>query len=186
MGEPRSKGTKSVALIVSAAGVAITLCIGGVVAIAAPKFMRFQGRSLQSQCKSQLKAISTAERAYYAEFDRYSSKLSDLGVTVEKGSRYQYRVGSGPIGEEALPVDEERVPGASPAAYDAALTPELRGKLGLKGTCPDCQLTATCVGNLDSDDVLDVWSVTVSVKKEGELFTPVSGELINHVDDGAL
>ncbi len=120
MNEPKSNGAKSVALIVSGIGCAIILCLGGVSAIAAPKFMRFQDRSMQSECKSQLKAISTAERAYYADFDRYSSKLSDLGLIVEKGNRYQYRVGPGPFGEEAIPVDSGKVPGATLSGADSA------------------------------------------------------------------
>lgn len=186
MNEPRSKGTKSAALVVSGIGVAIILCVVGVTAIAAPKFMRFQNRSMQSECKAQLRGIATAERAYYAEFDRYSPKLSEVGFAVEPGNRYQYRLGTGPIGEEAIGVDAQKVPGAQAAAYDAALPAELRAKLGVKGTCPDCELTATCVGNVDSDDALDVWSVTLSVQKSGETFLPVANELTNHLDDTQL
>lgn len=186
MNEPRSKGTKSAAVLVSAIGAAIILCVVGVTAIAAPKFMRFQNRSMQSECKSQLRAIATAERAYYADFDRYSPRLSEVGFSVDPGNRYQYRLGTGPIGEEAIGVDAQRVPGAQSATYDAALPAELRAKLGLKGTCPDCELTAACVGNLDSDDAYDVWSVTVSAQKDGERFMPIGGELTNHLDDTQL
>lgn len=182
MGKP----AKSVALMVSGLGVAIILCIAGVTAIAAPKFMRFQDRSSQGECKSQLKAISTAERAYYAEFDRYSSKFSDIGFGVEKGNRYQYRIGSGALGEEAISVDTQKHPDSVPVALDAAIPAALHAKLGVTGTCPECELTATCVGNVDSDDTLDVWSITVGFKKEGEIISSVSGEMIHHVDDTQL
>ena len=186
MNEARSKGSKSVALLVSGLGVAIILCVVGVTAIAAPKFMRFQNRSMQSECKAQLRAIVTAERAYFGEYDRFSSKLSEVGFSVEPGNRYQYRLGTGPFGEEAIGVDAQKVPGAKSADYDAALPAELRAKLGVKGTCPQCELTVTCVGNVDSDDAYDVWSVTLTAEKNGELFMPSAGELTNHLDDTQL
>src|SRR4051812_44469821 len=95
--EPRSKGTKSVAVMVSLVGLGLVVCLVGVATIAAPKFMRFQDRSIQSECRSRLRAIATAERAYYGEFDRYSPKLADIGFQVEKRNRYQYRLGSGAL-----------------------------------------------------------------------------------------
>lgn len=137
----RSGGAKSAAVLVSGIGVAIILCIAGVTAIAAPKFMRFQDRSQQSECRSQLKAIATAERAYYAEHDQYSAELSAMDVIIRPGSQYRYTV-------------------------------------ALKGSCPSCEVTAGCEGNLDSDDTLDQWKVTVIADKPSE-----SGEVIHVVDD---
>ncbi|MDP1825915.1 MAG: pilin [Archangium sp.] len=185
MSEPRGKGTKAVAVVLSGVGVAIILCIGGVVAIAAPKFMRFQDRSWQSECKSNLRSIATAERAFYEEHARFSPKYAEVGFLPEKGNRYQYRLGPGALGDEAFPVDTTRSPDAVPALLDAALPPALQAKLGVKGTCPECELTASCAGNLDSDDVLDVWSITVGFQKDGEGYSSVSGQLTQHVDDAA-
>ena len=105
MSDPPSEGTRWVAVVVSCIGLAFVVCGLGAVTIAAPKFMRFQDRSMQSECKWQLRAISIAERASYAEFDRYSPKLADVNISVEKGNRYQDRLGPGPIGEEAIGVE---------------------------------------------------------------------------------
>ncbi|MBL91020.1 MAG: dolichyl-phosphate-mannose--protein mannosyltransferase [Myxococcales bacterium] len=46
--------------------------IGILAAIAIPNFVKFQCRSKQSEARSSLKAIYTAEEAYRAEYDTYT------------------------------------------------------------------------------------------------------------------
>jgi prepilin-type N-terminal cleavage/methylation domain-containing protein len=47
--------------------------IGILAAIAIPNFIKFQARSKQSEAKSNLKSIFTAERSFFQEKDRYPS-----------------------------------------------------------------------------------------------------------------
>jgi type IV pilus assembly protein PilA len=51
----------------------VVAIIGILAAIAIPNFIRFQARSKQAEAKTNMKAIFTGERAFYAEKDRYSS-----------------------------------------------------------------------------------------------------------------
>ena len=51
----------------------VVAIIGILAAIAIPNFIKFQARSKQSEAKSNSKAMFTAEKAFFAEKDRYSS-----------------------------------------------------------------------------------------------------------------
>jgi len=54
--------------------------IGILAAIAIPNFVKFQCRSKQSEAKTSLKAIFTAEEAYRAEYDVYSTFSGGSGA----------------------------------------------------------------------------------------------------------
>ncbi|MGZ6099440.1 MAG: type IV pilin protein, partial [Myxococcaceae bacterium] len=64
--------------------------IGILAALAIPNFIRFQARSKQSEPKANLRAAFTAERAYYSEHSFFSSCLSKIGFSPERGNRYRY------------------------------------------------------------------------------------------------
>jgi hypothetical protein len=57
------------------------------------------------------------------------------------------------------------------------------GELGVKGECPDSEVTVACVGNVDVDETLDVWSVSTR-DRIGAAGTRVrAGEAMLHVED---
>ena len=60
--------------------------IGILAAIAIPNFVKFQCRSKQSEARSSLKAIYTAEEAYRAEYDTYTFFTGgcDRGCSVQR------------------------------------------------------------------------------------------------------
>jgi len=60
-------------------------------------------RSRSAGCKSNLKALVTAERAFFREQDRYSSHLDEIGAGFERGNRYAYFLGSGPVEDRSGP-----------------------------------------------------------------------------------
>src|SRR6476661_5480990 len=70
----------------------VVAIIGILAAIAIPNFIRFQARAKQSEAKANLKAVFTAQRAYYQEKDRYMETISDIGFSPERGNRYAYRL----------------------------------------------------------------------------------------------
>src|SRR6185312_662596 len=68
----------------------VVAIIGILAAIAIPSFMKFQGRSRQSEAKANLKAMFTAEKAYYQADNTYSPLINAIGFTPERGNRYTY------------------------------------------------------------------------------------------------
>ena len=72
----------------------VVAIIGILAALAIPNFMKFQARSKQSEAKSNLKSVFTAEKSYYAEHDTYSPYVADIGFAPERGNRYAYYLGT--------------------------------------------------------------------------------------------
>jgi type IV pilus assembly protein PilA len=72
----------------------VVAIIGILAAIAIPNFIKFQARSKQSEVKSNLKALFTAERSYYQDHDTYSGCVRTIGFSPERGNRYRYNIGT--------------------------------------------------------------------------------------------
>src|SRR5205085_1607590 len=68
----------------------VVAIIGILAAIAIPNFIKFQARAKQSEAKANLKAVYTAEKAYYQEKDTYSNEVGRIGFAPERGNRYAY------------------------------------------------------------------------------------------------
>ncbi len=67
----------------------VVAIIGILAAIAIPNFVKFQCRSKQSEAKSNLKALYTAEQAYRGEYDTYHNDKATVGF-VPKGTKIRY------------------------------------------------------------------------------------------------
>ncbi|MCG8532082.1 MAG: prepilin-type N-terminal cleavage/methylation domain-containing protein, partial [Desulfovibrionales bacterium] len=83
------KGMKGFTLIELMIVVAI---IGILAAIAIPNFLNYQCKARQSEAKTALGAIRTAEEAYYAETETYSRSLSAIGYELKGDSKYTITV----------------------------------------------------------------------------------------------
>jgi type II secretory pathway pseudopilin PulG len=116
--------------------------VGILAAIAIPNFIKYQARSKQSECKMSLRTAYTAEQMYLTEHKAFATKGEAIGFVAPPNARYQYFFGD----------QKERVPEQLPA--------NLRAELGVQGACPDCSITIACVGNVDGDEALDVWSIS--------------------------
>src|SRR3989449_6796220 len=68
----------------------VVAIIGILAAIAIPNFIKFQARSKQSEAKANLKAIFTAQKAFYQEKDRFSTLTGEVGFEPERNNRYAY------------------------------------------------------------------------------------------------
>src|SRR3981189_2214274 len=66
----------------------VVAIIGILAAIAIPNFIKFQARSKQSEAKANLKAIFTAQKAFFQEKDRFSSLTGEVGFEPEGNNRY--------------------------------------------------------------------------------------------------
>ena len=72
----------------------VVAIIGILAAIAIPNFVKFQARSKQTEAKANLKAVFTAEKAFYQEKNRYSSLTGEVGFEPERNNRYAYFLNS--------------------------------------------------------------------------------------------
>ncbi|MFZ5444881.1 MAG: prepilin-type N-terminal cleavage/methylation domain-containing protein [Myxococcota bacterium] len=88
----------------------VVAIIGILAAIAIPNFIKFQARSKQSEVKSNLKSLFTAEKSYHQEKDNYSICIRKIGFTPERGNRYHYKVNTtdGVVPAEACATAEDR------------------------------------------------------------------------------
>ncbi|WP_254627396.1 prepilin-type N-terminal cleavage/methylation domain-containing protein [Myxococcus sp. CA040A] len=143
----------------------VVAIIGILAAIAIPNFIRFQAKSKQSEAKTNLKAIFTAQKAYFGEKDKYVSDFKVVGFDPEPGNRFTYAIASnctaaaqavsarlydkGCIGQDLARFTEP------PTVTQAPL-----GKIGVDGTCPNCDFYATAAGNVDNDPLGDTWGIT--------------------------
>jgi type IV pilus assembly protein PilA len=161
----------------------VVAIIGILAALAIPNFMKFQAKSKQSEAKSNLKAVFTAQKAYFAEHDGFSSFFEPTGFAPEAGNRYGYFLvaGSAPAtivpptipaagGNNIWPPDIAKMGAqytATPAGAAPAFTstttgtpPVTSGALGVGGTCPSCLFDVEAAGNVDNDAIDDTWVIS--------------------------
>jgi len=167
----------------------VVAIIGILAAIAIPNFIRFQARAKQSEAKSNLKALFTAERSYYQEKDKYLQSFTTTGFSPERGNRYYYLIGAAAVATEdravipaavvgvvenvnAITVDKAKyttVPTATPAAvpptaavWDPANPPAAVPSF-TNASCPSgptCNWVGTAAGNIDNDATIDSWFIS--------------------------
>ena len=148
----------------------VVAIIGILAAIAIPNFMKFQAKSKQSEAKSNLKGMFTANKSKFSDTNNYSLLGHFLtpangfytGFSPEKNRRYNY------VGNAATDVDANT---ASSHFSQADATGALVGNVGVGGACGGYTSPAstannfvnTAHGNIDSDtSVWDTWSINNS------------------------
>ena len=55
-----------------------------------PSYRKLVGKAKQTEAKTTLQAIYTAQKLYFAENDKYAESLSDLDIEILSDSRYSY------------------------------------------------------------------------------------------------
>ncbi len=131
------KGKKGFTLIELMIVVAI---IGILAAIAIPNFLRFQAKSKQSEAKTNLGGIFTAETAYFAEKNGFNG-LDVISWAPTGTARYAYSAGN------------NFTLGDNTAAHVTAAN----GKGVYDNTA--YSFTAAAAGNIDTDTFLDEWTI---------------------------
>jgi type IV pilus assembly protein PilA len=194
-----SNSTTTVVVVVVGALVAVPVVvaiIGMLAAIAIPNFIRYQARSKQAECRTNLKALGQLARADFEAHHRYTPALAELGFSPERGNRYAYFAGPGTRQSRSqaqlegaptdtqIGVDSFKFPNlANLTEHDLPATLAGSVALGVSGTCPDCALVAACVGNIDNDATLDVWSVSTADRRGPGGQTIPAGVPFNDLDD---
>jgi len=158
----------------------VVAIIGILAAIAIPNFIRFQARSKQSEAKSNLKSMFTAQRSYYQEHDAYDILIHKVGFAPERGNRYFYQTGVGGMedrttspatvntNDTSISVDKMKYPtmalnpvysGSVMTWLNAAVGTPTAVPGGVGGTCPVCDFVGFATGNIDTDVSMDSWYV---------------------------
>ena len=137
----RKKGFTLIELMI------VVAIIGILAAIAIPNFLKFQAKAKQSEAKSNLGAIYTAQVAYFGEYNTYAGE-GDLAGTVQNSlqlvnwepsgqNRYRYLMDT---------ADIQSVPQPTTCGWT---------------TIPSDQFgfSASAVANIDSDLFCDTWGL---------------------------
>ena len=128
-------------------GVAV---VGILAAIAIPNFLKFQGRAKQAEVKSNLKAMFTALKSYYAEKGKYCTSFQQCGFQPESGAHYIYLLGP----KEMVGGDGAPDRGALRKQAEEALR-----DLGVRPSVTRDGFLVIGAGDPDGDGKLDVWSI---------------------------
>ncbi|MBN1203907.1 MAG: DUF4190 domain-containing protein [Myxococcaceae bacterium] len=163
-----------------------------------PRLPWSRAYAYQRECRTTLKGMYVRQGFLWKEHQRYTEDVAELNTPVERGNRYAYFLSTrGPF-EDRSRAQEERPQGATgvladsfkgpvdaaPAAEYTNAIPPLAGnvKPGLSGTCPRCDITLVCVGQLDGDTTVDVWSLSTKERQGPKGLIP-AGEPYNESND---
>lgn len=178
----------------------VVAIIGILAAIAIPNFIKFQARSKQSEAKANLKAMFTAEKAYFQEKDKFSSLVGEVGFAPERNNRYAYYLAASATldnrltaaaqtGTSASGIDSDTFKGyTSPGVAAPTVTCGLPTSLTAVSATPAAFLGAA-QGNIDTDPTFDAWTISSDGRTGGANCDGnpngniASGEPANDVND---
>ena len=147
----------------------VVAIIGILAAIAIPNFIKFQARSKQSEAKANLKAIFTAEKAFFQEKDRFSTLTGEVGFEPERNNRYAYFLSNTGTIEgrtssvitqattyTGIAVDVFKYGSALAQTYADTACSQVAGASGTPATV----FVASALGNIDADTTVDQWTIS--------------------------
>jgi hypothetical protein len=191
---PKS-GMSRTLLVVLILGGFVVLACPCLAAISIPNFIRFQARARQSECNTNLRSLYTGLRVSLPQMEGSTVSLSQIGFSPERGNRYSYFLGAGPMedrsgmqaqgGEQTLAVGVDTFKFPNLRVYTLEDLPqEVAEQVGIQGTCPDCEFTVACAGDVDNspEDTPDVWTVSSKDRTINGEQVP-AGMPYNHVND---
>ena len=115
----------------------VVAIIGILLTVAVPNFLKYQAKAKQTEARSNLTALHTAEIAYFAENNGYIDDFNAIGFGVSGSSqRYYYELGNASLG--TVP------PGCTASTLDVVTA---------------TSFTAVAIGNIDGDPTCDVWTI---------------------------
>ncbi|WP_224366198.1 fimbrial protein [Hyalangium versicolor] len=194
---PKKGMSRTLLFVLIGAGVVVLACpcLGILSAIAIPNFIRYQARAKQSECMTNLKAFYVSARMAKEQGGDVKD-LAKIGFTPERGNRYAYFLGPGPVeergaaqatpveGVEAIGVDTFKFPTLRPFTFKD-LPPDVAAQVGVSGECPECSITVACAGDIDNNasDSPDVWSISTEERSTDQGDVIPAGQPYNHVND---
>lgn len=144
-----------------------------------------KGPPKDHECRATMRQLFGLQVARYSEHQAYSPHPVVIGWAPAQGNRYLYlldKVGdvtrrdglpSPPLPESVGYGPDTAKRGIAVEELLPRLPDEVRATLGLEGTCPACDITMACVGNLDGDPEVDVWSISTKDRPGAARGTPI-------------
>ncbi len=129
----------------------VVAIIGILAAIAIPNFLRFQAKSKQSEAKTNLGGIFTAEVSYRAEHDQYAD-LNVISWSPSGTPRYRYTLG-------VAANDMGNVANVTFGTWGTSPFPGAGTPTPLITNATPGSFTAGAQGNVDTDTVMDAWFI---------------------------
>jgi type IV pilus assembly protein PilA len=152
----------------------VTIAIVGILsALSIPNFLKLQARAKQAEVKTNLRSAYILQKAFFTETDRYSTLVSEIGFSPERGNRYAYfldarstpaqdRSGTMTFSQSTpsvISVDTFKFSDTLAAAANTYFASGCGTQAGVFGTGPFV-FVATAQGNIDEDPTLDAWSIS--------------------------
>jgi type IV pilus assembly protein PilA len=135
----------------------VVAIIGILAAIAIPNFLRFQAKSKQSEAKTNLGGVFTAQTAYLGEKDVYGTFTAIAWSPIGTNQRYTYYSGLVADGSASGLTDFKDAP--APVGHTAWAGPVTPGVTQPGGGVAGV-FTAGAIGNVDTDAAVDIWTMT--------------------------
>lgn len=170
---PVSKKKKSLTVLWALGVVAVVLFFMG--AMAAPKFLTFSCKAKQSEAKTNLSGLFTAEKAFFGERNHYTTDLVSVQWTPDGSPTYAYGFASptdaapDPNLPDLDPTRRTTIdPRVAGTAYSLekmkadggrALSEEDFTRLAPAATARKDSFLIVAIGNIDFDETLDVWTM---------------------------
>jgi prepilin-type N-terminal cleavage/methylation domain-containing protein len=153
----------------------VVTIIGVLAALAGPRFMAFASRSRQSEMRANLSALARSEIEYFAAHQAYTDDMSKLGWRPEGAPRYLYGFTSNTSGSGVNDSATLRSSGGGQFSttnmVDVFGNPLTGANLPAAGVSA-AGFTLAAVGNVDTDVVLDQWTVN-----DADVWTNVSPDV---------
>lgn len=108
----------------------VVAIIGILAAVAVPQFSKFQARSRQSEAKSGLTGVYTAQKAFNAEYSQFYGSLRTIGFSPDS-QNLRYNVGFSALGVAA----PATIPGADALIFD----------ISVAGACTYSGVASNCI-----------------------------------------
>jgi type IV pilus assembly protein PilA len=126
----------------------VVAIIGILAAIAIPNFLKFQAKSKQSEAKTNLKAVYTAQTSYFGEFNTYNT-FDKVNWEPVGTARYKYGLGT------ASSIPTPPAAGSTTSLGNTGYSGTFATTLGVTQNA----FTSGAIGNIDNDATSDEWTI---------------------------
>lgn len=150
----------------------VVAIIGILATVAIPNFSRFQAKARQSEARSNLSGMYTAQRAYQAEWGTYFAHWPNIGFCPTGNLRYRVGFGAagvanvtgytGPgVAAGGAATDFSSAVAAACTACGCTEAPMGSGQAAVAATSVTTRTTfiAEANGDIDGDTTVDLWTV---------------------------
>ena len=139
-----------------------------------PNVIRAQARAKQLECVTGLRQLWSEEVAFRARTGRWATTFAELDFHAVPRNRYAYVISE----RQVLPIAVDWAPPDGGATH----LDEIRRRgipVGVQGS----DFTAACVGNIDNDPTLDIWTISSADRTDASGTSIPAGTPRNDVND---